>query len=86
MRWVIGVYAMLVLAATAYPFFADGPEAGVFAVVLTAPWSVLFVVLADALAPGLLDSPAALAMPLAGGAGNVLLLRLLLGRRTRRGE
>lgn len=47
-------YLVVVLASIVYGF-ATGPLAGLYAVVLTAPWSQLAVFFIDTFAPGLLN-------------------------------
>jgi hypothetical protein len=63
------------------PFLARGPEAGIWAVLLTLPWPMIAVPLIDGVDPALMDAGAGLVATGVGALINAFLLRLLLRRR-----
>lgn len=84
MRIVAYVYLVLLAASIVWPFLAGGPEAGIFAAVLSAPWSWILVALLDSVDPSYIGA-VGLAVPILGGLVNFAIL-MALARRGRRAE
>jgi hypothetical protein len=82
--WAPIAYLVVVAVAMILPYFADGAEAGIWAVLLTMPWPIIDVPLIDAIDPRLMDAGAGVAATGVGAIINAFILHKLLQRRERR--
>ena len=81
MATIFRVYVILLVVALAVALWPGGDSTGgVFAIILTLPWSILLLMVFDAIDPGLLDSWGPL-LAVVGGLANAAILYLFAFRR-----
>ncbi len=83
MKIIAWIYLVLLLISIAVPYVSGGPEARIYAVVLSAPWSLLLGTMLDSVGPAAMDAYGEF-VPVVGGLMNFALILHLHRRASRK--